>query len=822
VATYEVASKKIGAYKKTLVANTVDTVEFADYLQTVRIVSHDGAAEIYYTIDGSTPAVGGEGTHEIPAYPLAEEIDIPELVRTAPCRGQADLLGGHDVQRQKGEGVMSGALIPLGLGNKPGSGLSIGAAGEAGKVLDAAQTMYLWPTDSRIANPIDLTGATYSDTGYEELLALAAPNKLTILLPDGSIIKCQKGKAIPAGVQHVAAGSGSAARIEFPTDLGNPAYALISSALAQNAATIPLKYVTGGPFKAATAESPQEAFLSGIGKITYTGITGAGETITLTGVTGVTKAAPVPAGVGQGLAIYAVGVSSPRFTVFERGIEIKGPTSGTFATWGKEAPPESMDGVWLGQSVRINCVVKGFRHASVITTDHQIIGSDYKTSKCYSSLAFLGPSESKGDQVIEAGALLTEGFWSGIYVADGNAMTNLGAAKMHIGSSPWGVWKEATRGLAAPEQSFPYITAVTSTFQLPSFEYCGLGAIGCADGKSKLQGLVMTQPSFSWLATFKPAGLEPVAPIACQVEEMEVLGRFGFLPFATGQQQMILADKFTKSTIPSFADVIAVAAEKGIPVIKGKTGEEVEADIRFKQGRYYGRKLGDAGIKAGHVVSSVGLPSLKKLKRYEGLVAVAGVAITDIFQNALAFLTNDTEPATVAVKEQSTPPTSPAAAPNATAGTLEARKYFYKVAAVLSGGGVVAASAEVSATAEAGKSIKITWAPLAEFPHGQTITNYRVYRGTAEGAEAGYKQVGNVLELLDNGVSLTGGTAPPTINVGCELYGENLVRPYGAGAPGCACVASGPADPNGPCFGQTVGEGDNGKTGAILISPARR
>lgn len=55
------------ATHQTLVAATVDTVNLAVQVDEVEIVSRDGAAEIYYTVDGSTPMVGGANCFVLPA-----------------------------------------------------------------------------------------------------------------------------------------------------------------------------------------------------------------------------------------------------------------------------------------------------------------------------------------------------------------------------------------------------------------------------------------------------------------------------------------------------------------------------------------------------------------------------------------------------------------------------------------------------------------------------------------------------------------------------------------------------------------------------------
>jgi len=66
VAKYTVPDNNLGAYKKKAAAATVDEVTFTDTLRAVEVTS-DGTSEIYFTVDGSTPTVGGSNCHEIPA-----------------------------------------------------------------------------------------------------------------------------------------------------------------------------------------------------------------------------------------------------------------------------------------------------------------------------------------------------------------------------------------------------------------------------------------------------------------------------------------------------------------------------------------------------------------------------------------------------------------------------------------------------------------------------------------------------------------------------------------------------------------------------------
>lgn len=66
MATYTVAVGERGVHK-TLVAATVDTVNFSRDCDRVEIINRDGTAELYFTTDGTTPTVGGNNTLMLPA-----------------------------------------------------------------------------------------------------------------------------------------------------------------------------------------------------------------------------------------------------------------------------------------------------------------------------------------------------------------------------------------------------------------------------------------------------------------------------------------------------------------------------------------------------------------------------------------------------------------------------------------------------------------------------------------------------------------------------------------------------------------------------------
>lgn len=87
VGSYTVANGEIGAHAKTLVAGTVDTVTFelgaqgtpgwARVPKRIEVLT-DGADDIYVTVDGSTPTVGGANCWRVPAAAGATVIDVSD------------------------------------------------------------------------------------------------------------------------------------------------------------------------------------------------------------------------------------------------------------------------------------------------------------------------------------------------------------------------------------------------------------------------------------------------------------------------------------------------------------------------------------------------------------------------------------------------------------------------------------------------------------------------------------------------------------------------------------------------------------------------
>ena len=66
MASYTLSSGDRGAYEKTLVASTADTVTFPQYVAEVEVLNESTTTGLYCTTDGSTPTVGGGSTFYVP------------------------------------------------------------------------------------------------------------------------------------------------------------------------------------------------------------------------------------------------------------------------------------------------------------------------------------------------------------------------------------------------------------------------------------------------------------------------------------------------------------------------------------------------------------------------------------------------------------------------------------------------------------------------------------------------------------------------------------------------------------------------------------
>lgn len=63
---YTVAAGKVARHGINMTAAQADTVTFADNIGSVDVMS-DGTANVYYTVDGSTPTVGGSNCYRLPS-----------------------------------------------------------------------------------------------------------------------------------------------------------------------------------------------------------------------------------------------------------------------------------------------------------------------------------------------------------------------------------------------------------------------------------------------------------------------------------------------------------------------------------------------------------------------------------------------------------------------------------------------------------------------------------------------------------------------------------------------------------------------------------
>jgi hypothetical protein len=73
----------LSAVDKTLGASTVDTVTFDHDCERVEVLS-DGAAKLYFTVDGTAPSVGGQNTYVLPAGAANSKIvQVPTAGNTA-------------------------------------------------------------------------------------------------------------------------------------------------------------------------------------------------------------------------------------------------------------------------------------------------------------------------------------------------------------------------------------------------------------------------------------------------------------------------------------------------------------------------------------------------------------------------------------------------------------------------------------------------------------------------------------------------------------------------------------------------------------------
>jgi hypothetical protein len=77
VASYTVEADEWGVHGITLEAGAVCTVHFPDDIDEVEVLSHDGVAAIYFTVDGTEPAVEGRASRVLPAAISSAQVEPP-------------------------------------------------------------------------------------------------------------------------------------------------------------------------------------------------------------------------------------------------------------------------------------------------------------------------------------------------------------------------------------------------------------------------------------------------------------------------------------------------------------------------------------------------------------------------------------------------------------------------------------------------------------------------------------------------------------------------------------------------------------------------
>lgn len=82
MAQHTVTGTEIAAHITTT-ANTIETIDFDSDMPRVEIVSHDGQATIWYTVDGTDPQEQGKHSYVIPAGAIgSDERWVPRSRKT--------------------------------------------------------------------------------------------------------------------------------------------------------------------------------------------------------------------------------------------------------------------------------------------------------------------------------------------------------------------------------------------------------------------------------------------------------------------------------------------------------------------------------------------------------------------------------------------------------------------------------------------------------------------------------------------------------------------------------------------------------------------
>lgn len=77
MAVYTVQPGEWGVHGLTLEPGTITEIHFDDDAPEIEVLSHDGAAAVYFTTDGTTPQIEGRACRVIPASISSATVQPP-------------------------------------------------------------------------------------------------------------------------------------------------------------------------------------------------------------------------------------------------------------------------------------------------------------------------------------------------------------------------------------------------------------------------------------------------------------------------------------------------------------------------------------------------------------------------------------------------------------------------------------------------------------------------------------------------------------------------------------------------------------------------
>lgn len=77
MADYTIQPGEWGIHAITLTAGQVTTIQFPDDVDEIEVLSHDGTAPIYFTVDGTDPIIEGRSSRVIPAAISSAQVEPP-------------------------------------------------------------------------------------------------------------------------------------------------------------------------------------------------------------------------------------------------------------------------------------------------------------------------------------------------------------------------------------------------------------------------------------------------------------------------------------------------------------------------------------------------------------------------------------------------------------------------------------------------------------------------------------------------------------------------------------------------------------------------